>query len=273
MEKSGIKIQDDDDIESVCSIEDQPSEKTICAIPVYDSASYSESDYSDSLMIQAKVQSRTIDRSIGEAISAPHIPVKIYLDKYSKPITIIAFIDTGAAETIMNPDVLPTNWWKPHTRIFESASNVLLITRIISKPITIQFFPNCSITTTVLGSKLPGKDIVIGFDLYKKAQYLRILPQGIRYKNLFQPFVKIPKLFLIKLEKIIPIIQNLKAQSCAKSHSEFLKKCPNPLWKNPDFFIQLPFKKNEDINHTKWVKNFISSIDITKFEGKIDAYI
>ncbi|XP_052874858.1 uncharacterized protein LOC128280678 [Gossypium arboreum] len=35
MEKSGIKIQDDDDIESVCSIEDQPSEKTICAIPPF----------------------------------------------------------------------------------------------------------------------------------------------------------------------------------------------------------------------------------------------
>ncbi|KAG8492315.1 hypothetical protein CXB51_009806 [Gossypium anomalum] len=254
MKKSGIKIQDDDDIESVCSIEDQPSEKTICAIPVYDSACYSsnsESDYSDFQMIQAKAQKRTIDRTIDDAASAPHIPVKIYLDKYSKPITIIAFIDTGAAETIMNPDVLPTDWWRPHTRIFESATDVPLITRVISKPITIQFFPNCSITTTVLGSKLPGKDIVVGFDLYKKAQYLRILPEGIRYKNLFQPFVKIPKLFLIKSEKIIPIIQDLKAQSCAESHSEFLNKCPNLLWKNPDFFIQLPFKKNEDINPIK----------------------
>ncbi|KAG8492316.1 hypothetical protein CXB51_009828 [Gossypium anomalum] len=182
MKKSGIKIQDDDDIESVCSIEDQPSEKTICAIPVYDSTGYSfnsESDYSDFQMIQAKAQKRTIDRTIDDAASAPHIPVKIYLDKYSKPITIITFIDTGAAETFMNPDVLPID----------------------------------CITTTVLGSKLPGKDIVVGFDLYKKAQYLRILPE--------------------------------------ESHSEFLNKCPNLLWKNPDFFIQLPFKKNEDINPIK----------------------
>ncbi|KAG8481584.1 hypothetical protein CXB51_026542 [Gossypium anomalum] len=69
--QSGIKIQKEDDIESVCSIEDKPSNSTICAIPF-------------------------------------QFPI------YSKPITIIAFIDTGAAETIMNPDVLPPEWWKPH---------------------------------------------------------------------------------------------------------------------------------------------------------------
>ncbi|KAH1067454.1 hypothetical protein J1N35_032441 [Gossypium stocksii] len=55
-------------------------------------------------------------------VSVPNIPVKIYLDKYSKPITIIAFIDTGVAETIMNPDVLPQEWWKPHVRPSSSSS-------------------------------------------------------------------------------------------------------------------------------------------------------
>ena len=38
---------------------------------------------------------------------------------------------------------------------------------------------------------------------------------------------------------------------CANSHSEFLLKNPNPLWKNPNSFIHLPFKKNEDVNATK----------------------
>ena len=39
---------------------------------------------------------------------------------------------------------------------------------------------------------------------------------------------------------------------CVDSHSEFLqKKNPNPLWMNPDFFLHLPFKKNEDVNPTK----------------------
>ncbi|KAK8322521.1 hypothetical protein V6Z12_A12G172100 [Gossypium hirsutum] len=161
VKQSGVKIQENDDIESVCSIKDEPSDKTICAIP---------------------------------AFPVPHVPVKIYLDKYSKPITIIAFIDTGAAETIMNADILPPKWWKPHIRYFDSAADVSFATHMISKPITIQFFPSCCVKTTVLGSKLLGKDIVVGFDLYKKAQHLRILPEGVRFKNLFQPFVRIPKL-------------------------------------------------------------------------------
>ena len=38
---------------------------------------------------------------------------------------------------------------------------------------------------------------------------------------------------------------------CANSYFEFLLKNPNPLWKNSKFFIYLPFKKNEDVNHTK----------------------
>ena len=38
---------------------------------------------------------------------------------------------------------------------------------------------------------------------------------------------------------------------CANSYSEFLLKNINPLWKNPNFFIHLPFKKNEDVNPTK----------------------
>ena len=37
----------------------------------------------------------------------------------------------------------------------------------------------------------------------------------------------------------------------ANSHSKFLLKNPNPPWKNPKFFIYLPFKKNEDVNPTR----------------------
>ncbi|KAG8498470.1 hypothetical protein CXB51_005019 [Gossypium anomalum] len=159
--QSGIKLRKKEDIESVYSIEDEPSDRTVCAILACFSDS-SESDYSEIQLMQAKVQSVSVD-----IIPIPQIPVKIYLDKYSKHITIIAFIDTGAAETIMNPDVLPSEWWKPHIRYFNSAVNHPFATHLIN------------------------------------------------------------------------------------SHSEFLNKCPNPLWKNSELFIHLPFKKNEDINPTK----------------------
>ena len=35
----------------------------------------------------------------------------------------------------------------------------------------------------------------------------------------------------------------------SQSHADFHH--PNPLWKNPQFFVQLPFKLNEDVNPTK----------------------
>ncbi|KAG8502654.1 hypothetical protein CXB51_001139 [Gossypium anomalum] len=213
-----VKMQEDDDIESVCSFDDSPSEETICAIPVYDSDESRQSDY-DEIFI--------------------------------KPITVIAFVDTGSAESIMNPDILPEEWWKPHTKIFSAADGKLFSTNLISHLITVQILPGCSIKTTVLGSKLPGKYFILGFDLYTKIKNLRILLDGIRFKTLFQPFVRTPKLFSLQSEKTFQIIQEIREKSCANSHSEFLAKCSNPLWKNPDFFINLPFKKNEDINPTK----------------------
>ncbi|KAH1048403.1 hypothetical protein J1N35_039187 [Gossypium stocksii] len=45
-EKARISIERDDDLESLFSIEDEPTEKTLCAIPTY--FSEDESDYSDS---------------------------------------------------------------------------------------------------------------------------------------------------------------------------------------------------------------------------------
>ncbi|KAK4380998.1 polyprotein [Sesamum angolense] len=44
-------------------------------------------------------------------------------------------------------------------------------------------------------------------------------------------------------------IANKLKQCCADSHADF--KHPHPLWKNPEFFIQLPFKLNEDANPIK----------------------
>ncbi|KAK8980710.1 hypothetical protein V6N11_073025 [Hibiscus sabdariffa] len=190
--------------------------------------------------------------SIASTIPAPHVPVSIYLGKYDKPTYVIAFIDTRAAKTIMNHDVLPAKWWKPHTRRFSTASNDEFFTRLISKPITIQFFPGCSVRTTVLGSRLPGKDLVVGFDLYTQAKFLRIVPDGLKYKQMFKPFVDISRLFLVQpTEEIKFLLEELKAKSCVESHEDFISKCDHPLWKNPEFYVKLPFKKNEDVNPTK----------------------
>ncbi|KAL0289619.1 UNVERIFIED_CONTAM: polyprotein [Sesamum radiatum] len=102
----------------------------------------------------------------------------------------------------------------------------------------------------VIGSKLHGRDLLIGFDLYHKAQRLQVLPTGLKYKRYFQPFSTIPRIFAIA-DAPAPYtdIANQLKQCCADSHADF--KHPHPLWKNPEFFIQLPFKLNEDANPIK----------------------
>ncbi|KAE8667738.1 hypothetical protein F3Y22_tig00112383pilonHSYRG00545 [Hibiscus syriacus] len=247
-EKTGIKIREDDDVESLFSIEEEPTDQTLFAIQnLIDSSEDEFSETERVFILQSKISS-----SIVSVVPIPHVPATVYLGKYEKPISVIAFIDTGAAETIMNPEVLPPEWWKPHTRYFNSAADQTFATHLISKPITIQFFPGCAVTTIVLGSQLPGKDLVVGFDLYTKAKHLRILPNGLKYKQMFKPFVEISRLYLLETkQRINGTVRELKVKACAESHEEFLSKCDHPLWRNSEFFIQLPFKKNKDINPMK----------------------
>ncbi|KAL0287828.1 UNVERIFIED_CONTAM: polyprotein [Sesamum radiatum] len=81
-------------------------------------------------------------------------------------------------------------------------------------------------------------------------QRLQVLPTGLKYKRYFQPFSTIPRIFAIA-DAPAPYtdIANQLKQCCADSHADF--KHPHPLWKNPEFFIQLPFKLNEDANPIK----------------------
>ncbi|KAL4281917.1 hypothetical protein GQ457_03G000800 [Hibiscus cannabinus] len=249
-QKTGIQIDEEDDVESIFSIDDEPNDNSLFAIQsLEDSKEDTDSSTEEIYMLQGQISSST---TIASLVPAPHVPISIYLDKYDKATDVIAFIDTGAAKTIMNPDILPSHWWKPHIRKFPTASSDEFVTRLISKPITIQFFPGCSVRTKVLGSKLTGKDLVVGFDLYRQAKLLRIIPDGIRYRQMFKPFVDISRLFLVQpTEEIKVLMETLKNKSCAESHEDFLSKCDHPLWKNPEFYVKLPFKKNEDINPTK----------------------
>ena len=120
---------------------------------------------------------------------------------------------------------------------------------MISKPITIQLFPGYSIKHQCYGTDLPGKDLLIGFNIFKTLPQINWMHKGLHFKHHFLPWTSQPNLFL--LDTFVAIHQALVEISCAETHSEFLKKCSHPLWKNPDFFILLPLKKNEDINPTK----------------------
>ncbi|PKI48173.1 hypothetical protein CRG98_031438 [Punica granatum] len=64
-----------------------------------------------------------VTREVNLVNSIPHIPVSFYSSKYAKPIKVIVFLDTRAAQTIMNPEVLSKECFKPHTTPFNNAFN------------------------------------------------------------------------------------------------------------------------------------------------------
>ena len=69
------------------------------------------------------------------------------------------------------------------------------------------------------------------------------------HKQHFLTWTQVPHLFTI--DPFDSLKFQIIKDCCANSYSEFLLKNPNPLWKNPKFFIYLPFKKNEDVNPTR----------------------
>ena len=78
---------------------------------------------------------------------------------------------------------------------------------------------------------------------------------------MFKPFTDILKLY--NLSETPPSYQDVSTKLlsfCPESHSEFTH--PNPLWKNKSFFIELPFKFNEDINPTKATHPGMSPSDL-----------
>ncbi|XP_023638422.1 uncharacterized protein LOC111830501 [Capsella rubella] len=184
-------------------------------------------------------------------LSQPSPNAKIYIlpTKYDKPIPVIAYFDTGAASSIIKPDILPDSHWNTCSVSFKAANGQTFHISLVSKPIYIQLFPGYMIKTKVYGSELPGKDFILGFDVLHSLQRVTWHPKGLRHKNQLLPWTTVSHLYPIEI--LCPIKEEIAKTSCAASHSEFLTKCSTPLWKNPEFFISLPFKKNEDINPTK----------------------
>lgn len=95
--------------------------------------------------------------------------------------------------------------------------------------------------------------MIIGFDILHTIPHLRWTPTGLGYKKYFITWSPVPKLYIHHLDPE-PFSQNtytLTTHNCAESHSEFLIKNPNLLWQNPQFFVTLHFKVNEDVNPTR----------------------
>ncbi|KAH9716863.1 hypothetical protein KPL71_021603 [Citrus sinensis] len=102
----------------------------------------------------------------------------------------------------------------------------------------------------IVASKLPDKDLLIGFDILHLVKNLFLTSSGVRYRQMFLPYIDTLRLYTLS-ETPSPYshISQKFLEFCPENHSQFHH--PSPLWKNEQFFIHLPFKLNEDINPTK----------------------
>ncbi|KAH9724757.1 hypothetical protein KPL70_007611 [Citrus sinensis] len=241
-----------DELEFYFSEQDEPNDETVFALQ---NSSYSDSDRSQVIFHQQLL-------SLDTTIPVPSIKLQILPSKFQRPIPAIGLIDTGAQRSMLNPHILPSEYWTQSEEHFKAVNGKLFTTSLITKkPIGIQIFPNCVIWTKVIGSTLPNKDILLEFNILHQIKHLQIIPTGIRVKSMFKPFTDILKLYnLSETPQAYQDISTKLLSFCPESHSEFTH--PNPLWKNKSFFITLPFKLNEDINPTKATHPGMSPSDL-----------
>ncbi|KAF3592482.1 hypothetical protein DY000_02024515 [Brassica cretica] len=170
------------DLESVLSY-DSDDDDAICGYSEYDNSSESSLDddddcYDDDCCFKITIMPRH------DEIQTPHLPVTIFDPSCQEdPVYAIAFIDTRAHTTIVNPKILSPTMWLPHQQEFRVANSESLTIKLKSKQIKIELFPGCHIITEVLGSTAPGKDLILGWDSYyafKKTFDISIEPRRLR---------------------------------------------------------------------------------------------
>ncbi|KAK0572267.1 hypothetical protein LWI29_028886 [Acer saccharum] len=140
------EVPSDADIESIFSEQDSADHTTTFVLQedLSDSEYFGSSDYSS---IPKSYQATQLISHY-----SPQAPVRILPDKYSKPVDVIAYFDIGS-HTIMNPKVLPPEFWKPHVRHFKAADGKVFSTNLISrKKIGIKFFPSFTLWVQVIGT-------------------------------------------------------------------------------------------------------------------------
>ncbi|KAH9752127.1 hypothetical protein KPL71_014578 [Citrus sinensis] len=244
---------DKDELEFYFSEQDEPNDETVFALQ-------NSSDDSDSDQFQVIFHQQLL--SLDTTVPIPSIKLHILPSKFQRHVPAIGLIDIGAQRSMLNPHILPPTYWTKSKEHFKAVNGKLFTTSLITKKlIGIQIFPNCVIWTKVIGSTLPNKDILLGFDIIHQIKHLQIIPTGIHVKSMFKPFTDIMKLYnLSETPQSYQDISTKLLSFCPESHSEFTH--PNPLWKNKSFFIKLPFKLNEDINPTKATHPGISPSDL-----------
>ncbi|XP_019237109.1 PREDICTED: uncharacterized protein LOC109217322 [Nicotiana attenuata] len=102
-----IHLEKEDDLESMFSMDDEPTEETLFSLDIYE-------DHGDD-HYQISEPAAKAQEEINAIIVIPQVELKVYSSKRDKPTQVTAFIDTGDACLLMNPVVLLEDQWVPDT--------------------------------------------------------------------------------------------------------------------------------------------------------------
>ncbi|GJS61974.1 hypothetical protein Tco_0656758 [Tanacetum coccineum] len=136
-----VEPVDVSNLESLYSLDDEPSDSVLCTIAYSDFSSDDDSD-TDSLESDSDFEVHMINPiphvlPIQEDPPLPLAKVHLLTDAYTKPILVIAFFDTSSSISILNPSILPDRYWKPHHQNFMAANRENFVIDKISIPINI----------------------------------------------------------------------------------------------------------------------------------------
>ena len=100
-------------------------------------------------------------------------------------------LNTGATSFVLDPSILPSQFWTQHYKAFETVNRDVFETHYLSKRLFLQFFPTHQIGHKMIGTSAPGRDAIIGWDVIVQLwkHKVRALPNGLQFQSFFLPYV------------------------------------------------------------------------------------
>ncbi|KAH9792680.1 hypothetical protein KPL71_004228 [Citrus sinensis] len=112
-----------DELEFYFSEQDEPNDETVFALQ---NSSDSNSDQSQVIFHQQLL-------SLDTTIPIPSIKLQILPSKFQRPIPAIGLINTGAQRSMLNPHILPSEYWTQSEEHFKAVNGKLFTTSLITK--------------------------------------------------------------------------------------------------------------------------------------------
>ncbi|KAH9801878.1 hypothetical protein KPL71_001190 [Citrus sinensis] len=113
-----------DELEFYFSEQDEPNDETVFALQ--NSSDDSDSDQSQVIFHQQLL-------SLDTTVPIPSIKHQILPSKFQRPIPAIGLIDTGAQRSMLNPHLLPPEYWTDYEEHFKVVNGKLFTTSLITK--------------------------------------------------------------------------------------------------------------------------------------------